>query len=388
MSRFQIYLQTASRLIREHGGGEPFSLFLKRYFSQDKKYGSRDRKAISSIAYCYYRAGHALGPDPNADSLLHALFLCGNDGNGTLLQQAPALYQQINLTTAERLQFLGLKASALCPYHPFLSDQVNSESYCLSLLEQPDLFLRIRPGKRDVVMSKLSGANLPFESLGNDTLRLPNQSPVDSILNMNREAVVQDYSSQRVLHYLSDLGNGFSGKMISAWDCCAASGGKAILLHDILGGHVQITLSDIRDSILANAGKRLRESGVPIQDSFVADLTRMDAVPGARQWPLVLADMPCTGSGTWARTPEQSYYFDGQKIREYAERQAKILHSVAGHLQPGGWMFYITCSVFSAENENLLTYALPGTGLRVISSEYLTGMDHKADSMFVAVLTH
>ena len=81
----------------------------------------------------------------------------------------------------------------------------------------------------------------------------------------------------------------------------------------IFWGHVQITLSDIRDSILANAGKRLRESGGRYKIRLWPISPGWMQVPGARQWPLVLADMPCTGSGTWARTPEQSYYFDGQR---------------------------------------------------------------------------
>ena len=71
---------------------------------------------------------------------------------------------------------------------------------------------------------------------------------------------------------------------------------------------------------------------------------------------MIIADVPCTGSGTWGRTPEQLYYFEDRKIEEYASLQKQIVTNVISHLAPGGYFLYITCSVFKKENEEAIDF--------------------------------
>ncbi|MEK7199745.1 MAG: hypothetical protein AAB212_07495 [Bacteroidota bacterium] len=74
--RFQSYFNTAIFILQQYDGSMPLLHFLKQYFSQHKKHGSKDRKWISHLCYNYYRLGHALKELAIEERLRIALFLC------------------------------------------------------------------------------------------------------------------------------------------------------------------------------------------------------------------------------------------------------------------------------------------------------------------------
>ena len=100
----------------------------------------------------------------------------------------------------------------------------------------------------------------------------------------------------------------------------------------------------------------------------------------------IICDVPCTGSGTWARTPEQLYFFNEEYMREFSERQRQIARNVSTYLKPGGRLIYITCSIFRQENEEVIDHLLSGSVLTLETKQLINGIEKKADSMFVAVL--
>jgi len=100
---------------------------------------------------------------------------------------------------------------------------------------------------------------------------------------------------------------------------------------------------------------------------------------------MIIADVPCSGSGTWSRTPEQLYFFQEIKIEEYSKLQKRIASNAIPELQPGGSFVYITCSVFKKENEDVAMHIKENFHLQLRQMEVLKGYDKKADSMFVAL---
>jgi len=58
--RYHSYLNTAKNIIENYKGEIPFAVFIKKYFSAKKKYGSKDRKQITALCYNYFRLGKAL----------------------------------------------------------------------------------------------------------------------------------------------------------------------------------------------------------------------------------------------------------------------------------------------------------------------------------------
>ena len=79
--------------------------------------------------------------------------------------------------------------------------------------------------------------------------------------------------------------------------------------------------------------------------------------------------------------------FDPYKIEFFQRLQQSISRNVVKHLKPGKPLVYITCSVFKAENEDMVNFMVKELGLKMEEQEVLKGYEHKADTMFVARLS-
>ncbi|MEJ0102220.1 MAG: hypothetical protein WDO19_06540 [Bacteroidota bacterium] len=86
------------------------------------------------------------------------------------------------------------------------------------------------------------------------------------------------------------------------------------------------------------------------------------------------------------RTPEQLYFFAETKIAEYNSLQKKITDNIVRCLQQGGYILYITCSVFKMENEEVVGFLQEKHGLQLLRMELLKGYGQKADTLFAALL--
>lgn len=388
MGRYYSYLNSAKEILFQYKGEGPLAVFLKSFFSANKKYGSKDRKQISHLCYCYFRLGKMKMEMPVEERLMAGLFLCSDQSNEILQALKPDWNDKVSESLNEKLSLIQPESffESIFPFTDELSNGIEKEEFILSYLTQPDVFLRLRPKKEKIVMQKLQDAGIEYKIISDNCLALPNTSKIDSIIELNKEAVVQDYSSQRVGEFF------FSGQTetvrppISVWDCCAASGGKSIMLYDLYP-EIELTVSDIRESILINLKKRFREAGITNYKSFIADLTSSDFRLPTSDFQLIIADVPCSGSGTWGRTPEQLYYFEEKKINEYSSLQKKIVSNVIPYLQPGGYLLYVTCSVFKEENEDVVDFIKQNFNLQLIKMETLKGYDKKADTMFAAILS-
>lgn len=381
MSRFHSHINTAEKIISNYDGGSPFHLFLKQFFSADRKYGSRDRKAIADYCYSFYRVARAFRHEAVAEIIKKGLFLTRQTPVDALDAD---LNSRIGLSDEDKLSFLGIQPADIFPFHDSLSSQIDQKSFCLSHLRQPDLFLRIRPGRREQVLQKLGDASLSFQMKGEDCISLPPNTPIHDVLDMDAEVVVQDMNSQRVMAPFLNMFPKPASGILSVWDCCAGSGGKSILLHDSRRGGMDITATDIRKNILFNLEKRCQRAGVSLKSAYVYDAAAVKPPAGA--FDVIICDVPCSGSGTWSRTPEQLHFFKESMIVEFAFRQEQILDHVLHALAPGGVILYITCSVFAEENEKLVAATAEKKSLRILHEEYFRGYDQRADTLYAAAL--
>lgn len=323
---------------------------------------------------------------PAEERILAGLFLCSTLDNEILAALKPEWNEKVNDSVESKLQTVGIGSTASFPWEDELSSGIDHTAFSLSFLTQPDLFLRLRPGKEDMVKRKLKNAGIPFTALQGQCLALPNAAKVDNVLELDSDAVVQDYSSQLTGTLLKEKIEKQKLK-ISVWDCCAASGGKSIMVKDILG-EIDLAVSDIRESILSNLKKRFASAGIESYKAFVTDLSIQTSNLKSQTFELIICDAPCTGSGTWGRTPEQLYYFNIEETEKYAALQKKIAGNAAKNLNKGGYFLYITCSVFKKENEEVVEYLAQNFSLNLIEMKTIAGYSHRADSMFVALLQH
>ena len=390
------YVKSSVEILGEYKGEEPFASFLKKYFGRNKKYGSRDRKQVSHLCYCYFRLGKALVNEPVGERILAGLFLCSDEPNEMLDMLKPEWNEKINLPVKEKLLIIParLRQSGgnyslssiedVFPWQEELSEGIEYERFCESFFIQPDLFIRSRPGYENVVKTKLQDQGINFSEVSPTCLSLPNASRIENVIELDKEAVVQDLNSQQTGRLLTNFKFQISNQKPKVWDCCAASGGKSLMLYDI-DPDIELIVSDIRESILANLKKRFAKAGIKNYKSFVADLTQLNFKPQISNLKLIICDAPCTGSGTWSRTPEQLYFFNEKKIEQYALLQKKIVSNIIPRLEKDGCLLYITCSVFKKENEEVVEFIQSNSELELIKMELLKGYDKKADTMFAAL---
>lgn len=387
------YLQFASLLVSGYDGTEPFYLYLKKYFSSNKKHGSRDRKQISALCYDYFRLGHGVRTEVSLqEKFLLGIFLCESLPSSLLAAFKPEWKDKIAETLENKLKINEevFDVKKLFPFNEYLSDKINVVQFALSFLKQPKLFIRIRPGKKSSVLDKLKRANFSFEKMNDQCIAFANNEKVTDVISVDKEAVIQDYNSQRVGEVLLKYNTRPTDNLqrnnlpISVWDCCAGSGGKSILAADMLK-NIELTVTDIRSSIIQNLHKRFAFAGIKNYKSFVADIASKNKLSIDNNFELIIADVPCSGSGTWSRTPEQLTLFKEKEIDKYAQLQKNIIKNVVPYLDNNGILLYITCSVFKKENEDNVDFILETFHLTLLKTEYFEGYEMQGDTLFVAV---
>ncbi len=383
------YLLSAKQIMHHFDGSMPLAAFLKKHFSENKKYGSKDRKNIAHLCYALCRIGNA-GKNLSVEERFKiALFLVNEEVDGW-----DKLYDEnwLGAWTKKlepKLDFLKIlypyfDTKDIFPDINLVSTRINPVEFSISHLIQPDVFLRLRPGKYDAVRKQIKTADIPFTTISETCFALPNSVKIDTVVSIDRDVIVQDKSSQRIAELLSKVETDKT-KAIQLWDCCAASGGKTILARDFFGV-MDMTVSDIRSSILHNLKARFERAGIKHFQSLTTDLSKPHPQKPAGKFDLILADVPCSGSGTWGRTPEQLSLFQENKIQEYTALQKSIVANIIPSLSPKGYLLYSTCSVFKAENEDqrdLILSSYPT--LKLVEEKYLIGFDDKADTMYAAL---
>ncbi len=153
---------------------------------------------------------------------------------------------------------------------------------------------------------------------------------------------VQDAGSQALLHCLPDLPTG-------RWlDACAGAGGKALQLADLLrqrSSDSKVLAHDIRPAALRQLTIRQRRAGL-------TNITITREPKGTFEG--VLVDAPCSGSGTWRRSPHLKATTRLEDLRRHHDQQLHLLTQFAATVTAGGTLIYATCSLCRLENEDVV----------------------------------
>lgn len=156
---------------------------------------------------------------------------------------------------------------------------------------------------------------------------------------------IQDEASQLVALLV--------GKGSRMLDCCAAPGGKTRVLaeRNPTAGIVALELHDHR--------ARLLRKLVPARNVEVINADVLDFAAGA-DFDRVLADVPCSGTGTLAHNPEIKWRLNPGDLADLQARQLPILRAAMHRVAAGGRLVYSTCSLEPEENEEVVEKALSG----------------------------
>ena len=173
--------------------------------------------------------------------------------------------------------------------------------------------------------------------------------------------VIQDEASQLVAALV--------GHGTHFLDCCAAPGGKAAAIAD-RNPNAEIAAVELHPhrARLLRKLLRARDPALKAGDSHIS-VVAADArnLPFAAKFDRVLADVPCSGTGTLSRNPEIKWRLKPEDLADLQTRQFAILRSATALVPAGGRLIYSTCSLENEENEDVIERALPqDSSFRVI----------------------
>ncbi len=136
-------------------------------------------------------------------------------------------------------------------------------------------------------------------------------------------------------------------------DCCAAPGGKTLILAERNSG-ARIVASEPSPQRLTQLRERLAVLGGRVE-CRLADATSLE---DDAAYHVVLADVPCSGTGTLGRNPEIRHRLRLEDLPRQAERQRAILRGALRAVRAGGCVIYSTCSLEPEENEQVVAAVL------------------------------
>lgn len=399
-------------------GGPAGDQMVLHYFSKRRYAGSKDRRAVREQFYTIMRqfglftwvcqqAGHAL--DGRKLSLAQLL---GKSSDEVDILFSGAKFAPEPLSEEEQ-QFAETARNILArPDRPVWVER-NVPDWLYGRLEErfgdtlPEqleglearapLDVRVNTTRRSVdkVASAFHGSTpTPFSPFG---LRL-NDEPNLQQHKLFRDGLVdiQDEGAQ-----LAALACSVQPGM-QVLDYCAGAGGKSLAIAQLMDGKGQVFAHDQdpdRLSRLVPRAQRQKLRNIQLINSLEDSSNVFDRV---------VLDVPCSGTGTWRRNPEQRWRQSPELVAKYVETQAQILVEGAKLVKPGGQLVYITCSILPEEDEqrimsfleehrnySLAAYdTLPGfTEINLPPSQSLlsecllmTPATHGTDGFFVAVM--
>lgn len=362
-------------IIGTYKGSTPLVHFLKPFFKARPKLGSRDRRAISEAVYTFYRMARSV---PQAEQHIWGIIDLALQNELIIdpqLQQICTALQPAPISTVLDNDPFGYE----------LSTGISVGEWYDSMLLLPNTFIRLRVAAFNI-LPILKAKDLDYEQIGEQTIAFPNGYNLSELLP-EQFYVVQDHASQQSLDAFMGLSGFKPEDKFTVWDTCSGAGGKMLMLKDKFP-KAQILCTDVRASILYNLRARAKTYYHKNVVTRVLDSSDSKAVKKIdNDFDCVLSDVPCTGSGTWARTPEQFYFFDPKQIREFQALQSSIAINAVTKVRPGGYFIYITCSVFRSENEDVVENVLKAhPQLTLLHQSLINGIEDGADCMFVAVM--
>ena len=191
---------------------------------------------------------------------------------------------------------------------------------------------------------------------------------------------VQDLSSMRAVLWADPK----EGDQVL--DVCAAPGGKAIHVAEMLRGTGMVEARDLTDYKVGLLEENIRRAGLANIRAVKWDAALPDPEKEEKM-DIVLADLPCSGLGVLGKKPDLRYKMTPEKEEELVRLQQKILSVAQAYVKPGGTLVYSTCTIHRAENEENTRWFLenhPKFRLRK-ERQLLPGAD-RGDGFYIAVM--
>ncbi|MDH2325949.1 RsmB/NOP family class I SAM-dependent RNA methyltransferase [Cereibacter sp. SYSU M97828] len=333
-------LSAAISVLERWLAGVPAEQALINWARGSRYAGSGDRAAVRDLVFDAIRCRRSFaalgGAETGRGLILGGLRAAGTDPaplfTGIGHAPAPATEEPREPSDLEALD---------CPewLAPRLRDALGPDfaGVMEALRHRAPVFLRVARGSVPEVRVMLAedGVTTEPHPLAERALKVTSGARKVQTSRAWQEGVVelQDAASQAVVDALP-LEDGQT-----VLDFCAGGGGKSLAMA--ARARLRISAHDADPNRMRDLPVRAARAGVRISRVSTADA--LD-----ERYDLVLADVPCTGSGSWRRSPEGKWSLTEARLEELLGIQAEILDVVAPLSRD--WLAYATCSLLHEEN--------------------------------------
>jgi COG0144: tRNA and rRNA cytosine-C5-methylases len=324
----------------------PADNIINAYVRERKYIGSKDRRFITETVWKIIRNRRKLVFDAGSNEPRRVLLTYLQDEDFDLLcggeyGLAPLSKEEKEWLKRRNEEVYPAAVEAECP--DWLFDKVKDIHLLKALNEPASADLRLNKGSRARVIEQLQGEGLyfvptPYSPIG---IRSAERVNLNNCVAYKEGVIeVQDEASQ-LAAILADVRP--EHKII---DYCCGAGGKSLTMAFLMNRQGKIQIHDINRSRL----EAVKERAVRLD---VKNLEIIEEV-GDRDYDRFVVDAPCSGTGTWRRSPDAKYRLTPETLKELNKTQAELLEKAFNHIRRGGRVVYITCSILRDENEDII----------------------------------
>ena len=327
----------------------PADNLIKEYLRNRKYIGSKDRKFITNTVWDIIRHRSRLYFDCSSQNPRMLLLTYLKDEDFDIIADG-SKYGLNPLTKEEKAKLQHLNEDIYPPHIEnecplWLYQKINNPQLCAALNTTACADVRANLISREDARNKLQKEGLffrftpysPYGLRSDERLNLQN-----CIAYQNGEIEVQDEASQ-LGAILCDVKP--QHKII---DYCCGGGGKSLMLGAVLQNKGQIFAHDKNPKRMEGLQERANRLGIK-------NITKNTSLKDTDLFDRFIIDAPCSGSGTWRRSPDAKYRLTTQQLETIKQAQAEILDIAVKHLSEKGRIVYMTCSVLPEENEEQIS---------------------------------
>ncbi|SLN14798.1 RsmB/NOP family class I SAM-dependent RNA methyltransferase [Pseudooctadecabacter jejudonensis] len=364
--------------------GQSAEAALKTWGRSNRYAGSKDRAAVRDHVFQAIRRRASFawlgGADTGRGLMLGAARFTGDVDawfSGQGYAPPPPDVSEIGRDLADAPRSVRLDMPDwMLPYFEDALDE-GADHAMAALQDRAGVFLRVNRLASDVdaVIASLQGDGIgavPVTEVDGALHVTSNERRIaQSSAYVSGLVEVQDPSSQRAINMLS-----IDAK--SKWlDYCAGGGGKGLALA---ARGASVVAYDIDARRMVDVPSRAARAGVTIPTLATDELARNAPFDG------VFCDAPCSGCGTWRRTPEAKWALTPERLMTLTQMQDDVLTNAAPLVARGGQLIYATCSVFTIENDARVAAFLDRSPEFTKVSHQHIAPHSGGDGFFVAVL--
>jgi len=360
---------------------------LTRWARAHRFAGSKDRAAIRDLVFSTIRCRNSfafLGGGFSGRSLMIGSIVAENADLSDVFNgvgYGPSVLTEAEHLAVKSTEDLPQLESVDLPdwiWEKFQEDLGNAAQETAEILRRrAPVFLRVNLKKcdRNGAINLLKGEGIeakphPLSEAALEVTKNPRRVALSSPYKSGF-VELQDAASQAVCDFLAVPKSG------SVLDYCAGGGGKSLAMA--AKTDATIYAYDANSHRLSDLPERAERASIQLEI--------LENIPDNSKFDLVFCDVPCSGSGSWRRSPDGKWNLTKTGLDDLTGVQLEILQSASVLVQENGELAYATCSLFDCENSALVKDFLSKNPEWSLISERRFGPAQGGDGFYVARMT-